>query len=62
MERFFDEENGRCAGESRHELLWPLPYEVPAQVALDDKRMIANDGKFATGKFRISGHWDFGEV
>ena len=36
VDRLFDEEHMASLRESRQELLWALPHEIPAQVAVDD--------------------------
>ena len=36
IDRLFDEEHVAPLRESREELLWALPHEIPAQVAVDD--------------------------
>jgi hypothetical protein len=45
--RLFDKENGGREGQSRQELLWSLPHEIPSQVAMDDEGVIATPRKRA---------------
>jgi hypothetical protein len=49
--RLFYEENRGGAREPRHQLLWSLPDEVPSEMALNDKRMLARRRNLAPDIF-----------